>query len=107
GTVVDLPGVARNLQDHSWLHGLCFEARHPRPARNNNIGGSLSFWRSRPALGRPDLMILASQVPLVSDEIAAEYPIPPNSFSIVPALVRPQSRGALRRKTAVEDSPPV
>src|SRR5262249_47228309 len=61
GTVVDLPGVGRTLQDHIWLHGLCFEAKHPRPAPNNNLGGSLSFWRSRPALGRPDLMVLATQ----------------------------------------------
>src|SRR5262249_6297867 len=72
GAVADLPGVGRNLHDHIWLHGLCFEARRPRPAPNNNLGGSLSFCRSRPALGRPDLMILATQVPLVSDEIAAQ-----------------------------------
>ena len=103
GTVVDLPGVGQNLQDHIWLNGLCFEAKHPRPAPNNNLGGSLSFWKSRPALGRPDLMVLATQVPLVSDEIAAQYPIPPNSFGIVPALVRPQSRGDLRLNTAGHD----
>jgi choline dehydrogenase len=48
-------------------------------------------------------MVLAIQVPFVSDEIAAQYPIPPNSFSIVPALVRPQSRGFLRLKTAGHD----
>src|SRR5262249_27555978 len=71
----------------------------------NNLGGSLCFWRSRPALGRPDLMVLATQVPLVSDEIAAQYPIPSNSFAIVPALVRPQSRGYLRLKSAGHDSP--
>ena len=50
-------------------------------------------------------MVLATQVPLVSDEIAAQYPIPTNSFGIVPALVRPQSRGALRLKTAGHDGP--
>jgi choline dehydrogenase len=104
-TIVDLPGVGRNFQDHIWLNGLCFEAKHPRPAPNNNLGGSLSFWRSRPALGRPDLMVLATQVSLVSDEIAAQYPIPPNSFGIVPALVRPQNRGYLRLKTARHDGP--
>src|SRR5262249_48166069 len=31
-TVGDLPGVGRNLQDHLWIRGLCFEARHPLPA---------------------------------------------------------------------------
>jgi choline dehydrogenase len=50
-------------------------------------------------------MILATQVPFVSDEITAQYPIPPNSFGIVPALVRPQSRGYLRLRTAGHDAP--
>src|SRR5262245_31673708 len=33
-TLVDLPGVGRNLQDHVWIPGLCFEAKHPLPAPN-------------------------------------------------------------------------
>jgi hypothetical protein len=41
----------------------------------------------------------------MSVEIAAQYPIPPNSFGIVPALVRPQSRRYLRLKTAGHDGP--
>jgi choline dehydrogenase len=104
-TVVDLPGVGRNLQDHVLLTGLCFEAKHPLPAPNNNLGGGTSFWKSRSALGRPDLMFLSVQVPYVSDEIAAQYPIPPNAFSILPAVVRPQSRGYLRMKTAEPNGP--
>jgi choline dehydrogenase len=104
-TVVDLPGVGRNLQDHVWLRGLCFEAKHPLPAPNNNLGGSTCFWESGPALGRPDLMVLPVQVPLVSDEIAARYPIPPNAFVIFPCLVRPRSRGYLRMRTAEPNGP--
>jgi choline dehydrogenase len=105
-TVGDLPGVGRNLQDHLWIRGLCFEARHPLPAPNHNLGGSACFWKSRPALDRPDLMVLPVQVPLVSDEVAARYPIPPNTFAIFPCLVRPRSRGALRLRTAEPDAPP-
>src|SRR5262245_46974687 len=104
-TVIDLPGVGRNLQDHLWIRGLCFEAKQPLPAANNNGGGSACFWKSRPALGRPDLMVLPVQMPFVSDEIAARYPIPPNTFSIFPCLVRPRSRGYLRLRTADPDSP--
>jgi choline dehydrogenase len=104
-TVLDLPGVGRNLQDHVWLWGLCFEAKRPLPAPNHNLGGSACFWKSRPALGRPDLMVLPVQVPLVSDEVAARYPIPPNAFAIFPCLVRPRSRGYLRLKTAGHDRP--
>jgi choline dehydrogenase len=104
-TVVDLPGVGRNLQDHVWIMGLCFEAKHPLPAPNHNLAGSACFWKSRPALGRPDLMVLPGQVPLVSDEISARYSIPPNGFVIFPSLVRPQSRGYLRLRTAEPNGP--
>src|SRR5262245_22587327 len=99
-TVIDLPGVGRNLQDHLWILGLCFEAKHPLPAPNYNLAGSAGFWKSHPALDRPDLMLLPVQVPLVSDEIAARYPIPPNAFVILPCLVQPQSRGYVRLRTA-------
>src|SRR5262245_56373159 len=104
-TVIDLPGVGRNLQDHLWIRGLCFEAKHPLPAPNYNLAGSAGFWKSRPALDRPDLMVMPGQVPLVSDEIAARYPIPPNAFVILPCLVRPQSRGYLRLRTADPNGP--
>jgi choline dehydrogenase len=104
-TVVDLPGVGRNLQDHVLLTGLCFEAKHPLPPLNNNLSGSTFFWKSRSALDRPDLMFGSLQFPMVSDEIGAEYPIPPNAFSILPALVRVQSRGYLRMKSARPNGP--
>jgi choline dehydrogenase len=104
-TVIDLPGVGRNLQDHPWIRGLCFEAKHPLPAPNHNLGGSAGFWKSHPALDRPVLMLLPVQVPLVTDEIAARYPIPPNAFTIFPCLVRPRSRGYLRLRTADPNGP--
>jgi choline dehydrogenase len=104
-TLVDLPGVGRNLQDHVWIRGLCFEAKHPLPAPNNNLGGTACFWKSRRALARPDLMVLAVQVPLVSDEIATRSVIPPNTFGIFPCLVRPLSRGYLRIRSTEPNGP--
>jgi choline dehydrogenase len=88
-----------------WIRGLCFEAKHPLPAPNYNLAGSAGFWKSHPALDRPDLMLLPVQVPLASDEIAARYPIPPNAFAIFPCLVRPRSRGYLRLRTADPNGP--
>jgi choline dehydrogenase len=105
-TVIDLPGVGRNLQDHLWIMGLCFEAKHPLPAPNYNLAGSAGFWKSRPALDRPDLMVMPGQVALVSDDIAARYPVPPNAFVILPCLVRPRSRGYLRLRTADPNARP-
>ena len=104
-TAVDLPGVGRNLQDHLLAAGLCFEARHPLPPPRHNLAGSAAFWKSRPDLGVPDLMVLPLQVPFVSAEIADRYPLPPNVFSIVPGLVRVRSRGYLRLQTAELDGP--
>jgi choline dehydrogenase len=105
GPTLDLPGVGRNLQDHVLLAGLCFEAKYPLPPPRHNLAGSLALWKSRPDLAAPDLEFLPVQIPYVSDEIAAQYPMPPNVFSLVPALVRVQSRGALRLKTADPDGP--
>jgi choline dehydrogenase len=104
-TVIDLPGVGGNLHDHPLAAGLCFEAKRPQPPPNNNLGGSTAFWKSRSALARPDLMFLPVQVPFVSNEIGAQYALPPNTFGIVPALVRPRSRGYLRLKTAEPNGP--
>src|SRR5262249_32973220 len=103
-TVIDLPGVGQNLQDHPMVHGLCFETEHPFPS-SDSFGGSAFFWKSRSELRVPDLMFVPPRVPLVSAEIAAQYPIPPNGFSILPSLVRPQSRGYLRMKTAEPNGP--
>src|SRR5215470_213494 len=104
-TVVDLPGVGRNLQDHPLAAGLCFEAKRAMPPRKINGSEGTAFWRSRAALPRPDLMFLAGGFPFVSNEIAAQYALPPNTFSIVPALVRPRSKGYLRMKTAAPNGP--
>jgi choline dehydrogenase len=103
--VLDLPGVGRNLQDHVLLTGLCFEPKRPLHPPRHNLGGSTAFWRSRPGSGAPDLMFLPVQVPILADEIRAEYPVPPDAFTLLPALVRPQSRGYLRLKTADPDDP--
>src|SRR5262249_35014496 len=84
-TVVDLPGVGRNLQDHPLVAGLCFEAKHPLPPRKINGSESTAFCKSRAALPRPDLMFLCPRSPFVSNEIAARYALPPHTFSIVPA----------------------
>jgi choline dehydrogenase-like flavoprotein len=104
-TAVDLPGVGRNLQDHPFLGGLCFEAKHPLAVPGHNLAGSGALWKSRSDLAVPDLEFLPAQVPLISDEIAARYPMPPNVFCIVPCLARVQSRGGLRMRTAEPNGP--
>ncbi|OPF81604.1 choline dehydrogenase [Streptomyces antioxidans] len=98
-TVVNSPGVGRNLQEHMILGGLAFEPYEPLGPLNNNLEGSVAFTRSRPDLDRPDLMIVAPQIPLVSPEIEEIYRPPPDSFCISPGLSAPRSRGYLRIHT--------
>src|SRR5262249_858359 len=104
-TLVDLPGVGRNLQDHVLVAGLCFDAKRPLPPPNNNLSGGVALCKSRPDLGVPDLMLLPVQRPILSHEIRARYPIPEDAFSILLGLVRPRSRGFLRMKTSRHDGP--
>jgi len=103
--VANLPGVGQNFQDHPMACGVCFEANRLLPPPNNNLGGSLAFWKSRKEFASPDLMFLNIQVPFVTPAIAAKYSPSPNSFVITPSLVRPQSRGYVRMKTARHDGP--
>lgn len=93
--VLDLPGVGRNLQEHPILGGVCFAAREALPPPNNNLEGTTAFWRSDPALAVPDLQFVAVQIPYVSPEVAARFPVPENAFVIAPGLMTVASRGFL------------
>ena len=103
--VVDLPGVGRNLQEHPIIGGLCFEAKRQLPPSNNNLEGSIAFDRSDRALAVPDLAFVSVQIPYVSDEIAAAYPPTANAFSIAPGLMRIESRGYVRLRSADPSGP--
>ncbi|WP_114936655.1 GMC family oxidoreductase [Mucilaginibacter endophyticus] len=104
-SVINLPGVGKNLQDHPLVAGLCFEANIPLGIRNNNLAGSTALWKSKPELQVPDLMYLPLQVPYLTHEIAQQYDVPENVFCLVPGLVRPKSKGYLKMKTARHDGP--
>ena len=101
----DLPGVGANLQEHPILAGLCFTAAEPLPPFQDNLEGSAAFWRSDPAMPVPDLQFVSVQIPYVSPEIAARYPVPPNSFVLAPGLMVVRSRGHLRLTGAAPDAP--
>ena len=94
-----LPGVGKNLQEHILLGGLCFAPRAQLPPFNNNLEGSTLFWKSQPNLSRPDLIYVSIQIPYVMPELASQYPVSPDGFSIAPGLVGVASRGYLRLRT--------
>jgi len=90
-TVTNLPGVGRNLQDHVLVAGLVYEVKGAPPPPRNNGGESTLWWRSDWRLLGPDLQTVLFEFPLVSAELAGQ--VPPDCYTIAPALVRPASRG--------------
>ncbi len=99
-TLLDLPGVGRNLQDHILLSGMYFEAKHAVGKRNR--GNSVSFWKSRSDLDVSDLMFLVGQVHPAA-RTGRTVAIPENALAIRTALVQVASRGRLRLLSAAHD----
>jgi choline dehydrogenase len=100
-SVVDLPGVGRNLHDH-LLMGVLWEAKQPIPPPEYNLAESSMFLRSRPDVFAPDLHFMFIHVPFH----LPTYEVPAGSWTIAVGLVRPASRGTVRlRSAALEDKP--
>jgi len=91
--VQHLPGVGQNFQDHI-LVPCVWEYRTPIPPRNN-AGEATFFWKSDESLDGPDLQSAQAEFPFTTPEIAHFSP-PAASWSLLPAVVRPLSRGYLR-----------
>ena len=91
--VQHLPGVGRNFQDHV-LTGCVWEYKTPIPLRNNAAEATF-FWKSDPSLDTPDLQPMQVEVPFSTPETARFSP-PAASWSMLPGVVRPRSRGSLR-----------
>ncbi len=102
GVVADLPGVGQNLHDHPLVPGLLFQARRELPMSRYNHCETMAVGRSSHAPGRADLQLMTLSVPFLSPALGAP---PPDSFSIVPALMYPRSRGTLRLGDADPHSP--
>jgi choline dehydrogenase len=99
--VADLPGVGENFHNHV-LTGLVAETVEAvRPGRQN-LSESALFWVSRPGLPAPDLQVAFVHVPF--DIIVGRSH--PNAVSILPGVVRPNSRGTVRLASTDPTTPP-
>lgn len=96
-SVAHLPGVGQDLTDHPIIGAGLWETHEPVPARNNGAEANL-FAMSRPDLPTPDLHIFLVEGPYLSERTKAHAA--PNVVSITPSVVRPESRGFLRLKSA-------
>ena len=101
--IVDLPGVGRNLHDH-LLSPVILSSPKPIPPRLAGLTQLHAhlFWRSRPGLVVPDTQPLCFHIPLyVQDWMAG----PPDAYTILGGLIRTETRGAIRLRSADPDAP--
>ena len=96
---VDLPGVGENLHDHVLSPIVCSSSRPMPPVVPGTTPLHLHlFARSRADLPAPDTQPLFFHVPAYLPGMEG----PPDGFTLLGAVVRPQSRGRL---TLASDDP--
>ncbi len=89
----DLPGVGLNLHDHLLSPSIWSAEREIVPFEQglSPIQTHL-WWRSRSDLPGPDTQPIHFSVPLYEPWMEG----PPNAFTLLGGMVRPQSRGSIR-----------
>ena len=101
---VDLPGVGENLHDHLLSPVICSSSR-PMPAvvpGTTPLHAHL-FARSRGDLPAPDTQPLIFHVPAYLPGMEG----PPDGFTLMAGMIRPQSRGRITLASADPEAPPV
>jgi choline dehydrogenase len=88
-----LVGVGSNLHDHPLMPGLLYQSPRPLAASRYNHCESIVVAESQHSPGWADLMIMGLSVPFLSPLLG---PPPVNTFSLVPALTYPRSRGSIK-----------
>ncbi len=92
-----VPGVGRNFQDHPIIGAGLWKAPDAITSRNNSAEANFLL-KSRDGLDRPDLHIWHVEGPYLSETTGQLYE--ENTWSIVPGLVRPVSRGSVQLRSA-------
>lgn len=95
-TLVDLPGVGKNLHDHLLVGNLYATADALVPGRNNLLEAQLFAHSQQTDDAAPDLQPLFLHLPYPTDGGDA----PADGYTIAPGLVAPRSRGTLRIASA-------
>jgi choline dehydrogenase len=108
--IADVPGVGENLQDHLLVAAgyLYADGKQSAPPAAGSGEGCL-FMRTRAGLreAAPDLQIHFVHL-LFADLTYVDVPLPPPSgFTFWPTLVRPQSVGSIRLRSADPAAPPL
>lgn len=90
-----LPGVGRNLQDHTAFDCVWECPDDAQPLRNNG-SEVVVFEQIEPSSDTPDIFIWQAEAPLSTPENTAEYGLPPHGWTMFSAIAHPRSRGRIR-----------
>lgn len=99
--LVDLPGVGCNLQDHA-LAGLVYRPKRQLPVSKFNHADAILYGASDDS-PVPDFLIMCVTHKKFATE--ATGPVPEEAYSLVAALMRPQSRGRVSLASADPRAP--
>ena len=89
-----LPGVGKNLQDHTAFDCV-WEYRDDPPPMRNNGSEIVIFEQFSPASMGPDMFVWQAETPLSTPENIAEHGLPEKGWTLFSAIAHPKSRGRI------------
>jgi choline dehydrogenase len=98
----DLPGVGENLSEHPWTP-VVYAAAQPVPADAISHSGVLAALRTDPALPAPNVQVIYGDMPRTPPGMHG----PRNGYTILFALLNPDSRGSVRLACAEPAAAPL
>jgi choline dehydrogenase len=102
--VEHIPGVGQNFQDHA---AFCCTWEYHRPIAPRNSGSEAKmYWKSRPELAAPDLLLCQAEFPVPSERTAA-LGVPEHGWTMFGGLAHPQSRGRVRLNSSDPHAAPI
>jgi choline dehydrogenase len=102
--VQHLPGVGRNLQDHTAFDCV-WEFPEGAVAPRNNGSEVVLFSNDHAGHGAPDMFAWLAETPLSTPENIATFGLPANGWTLFSAIAQPKSRGRIRLTAADPDAP--
>jgi choline dehydrogenase len=90
-----LKGVGKNLQDHANC-AIMPVLKPEFDTAGLDLQISMVFAKSRHAGAASNLMFFDPPFPLITAEVAGKYWVPRNAFSIISALMLPETRGYVK-----------
>jgi choline dehydrogenase len=102
--VQHLPGVGKNLQDHTAFDCV-WEYRDDPVLPRNNGSETVIFEHFNPTSMGPDVFVWQAETPLSTPENVAQYGLPEAGWTLFSAIAHPKSRGRVLLSGSSPDDP--